>query len=525
MSLLPDSIVAEQAKAETFLHLSNSGITIPEDRTKLTHEQLQLIARIMMLKQHDIQYNKLKTFEPYDYQKPLYHLHTMAQAVIASNRSGKSYSVGYAIACHLTGRYPDWWTDIKYQTGIKLIAAGASSNQIREAIQDTLFGTPDKTDEVAIGSGLLPRDTIIMDSIVTGADKRSIGGASIRHSSGRVSQIVMASYEQDRAVLQGGKADVIWLDEQPHDDEIVSELIRALAQTPSQQEGRLYLSATPLVGWTPMIKRFWNNAEHHGMVRYSWDDVPLELLDQKTRDLLKSSWLPWEIDARTKGIPMAGEGAVFTVDFNNVVLPSAPPIHPWYKLLAGIDFGRSPDPTVIIWSAYDTRTDTVFVYDEHVAKNQTPIEYSPAILMRGKQIPLAWPADGKKRGYTETQSAIQELTNKYGINTLSEHFTNPDGSRGIDYGLQYMLQRMRMGKMFISPHCRHLIDEMKQYHTQRTGNGKVQFQGDDHAIDAMRYCVLSIERFGQPMMADIAADSVRWEQDQRFIERYDINTY
>jgi phage terminase large subunit-like protein len=520
MSLLAPAELYKRAHSSAITMLAERGVVLPKD---MSLQQTRQLAQLIVHYQNDHQYNKLKYYQPFDYQMPLYHLHTMAQAVIASNRSGKSYSVGYAIACHLTGEYPEWWTDIKYESGIKLIAAGSSSSQIREAIQETLFGTADKTEELSMGSGLLPRDSIIMDSMVTGADKRSVGGCQIRHKSGTRSQIIVASYEQDRAVLQGGKADVIWLDEQPKDDEIVSELIRALAQTPTGQEGRLYLSATPLVGWTPMIKRFWNTEPNHGMVRYSWDDVPLDLLDQKTRDLLISSWMPWEIDARTKGIPMAGAGAVFQIDFATVISETAPQLQPWYKLLSGIDFGRNPDPTVIIWAAHDPRTDIIYVYDEQVCKNMTPIEYAPYILNRGKHIPLAWPADGKRKGYTETESAIAELTNKYGVATLAEHFTNPDGSRGIDYGLQYMIQRMRMGKLKISPHCVHLLDEMRQLHTERSGNGKVQFRGSDHAVDALRYCVLSIERFGQTLMdTQNEGDYLR---DRQWIDNYQMNTY
>lgn len=518
MALIERERLFTLAHGEALKQIAQRGIKWPQNPTAQQHRDL---ARLIVHYQHRLQYSKLDYYEPYEYQRPLYHLHTMAQAVIASNRSGKSYSVGYAIACHLTGIYPDWWTDIKYETGIKLVAAGASSNQIREAIQETLFGTSDKTDEVAFGSGLLPRDSIIMDTVITGSDRRTVGGASIRHRSGTVSQIVIASYEQDRAVLQGGKADVIWCDEQPKDDEIVSEIIRSLAQTPTGQEGRFYLSATPLVGWTPMIKRFWNGAPHHGMVRYSWRDVPLELLPQATRDLLTVSWLPHEISSRTEGIPMAGAGSVFALDMTTVILKEAPEIKPWYKLIAGIDFGRHPDPTVIIWLAYDTREDTIYAYDEVVCVNQTPVEYAPHILHRGKTIPLAWPADGKRKGYTETTSAIQELTNRYGINTVAEPFTNPDGSRGIDYGLQYIIGRMRLGKFKISPRCVRLLDEISGYHTEITSNGKVNFVGQDHAIDALRYSALSIERYGSSQLADgdLHPEHSRW------IERYEMNTY
>ena len=522
MALLSDSELMRQTVEECDRRLQDRGHTFGELlKHRDLHSELEMLMQSI---QADVQYNRLTYFEPYEYQRPLYHLGTMAQAVIASNRSGKSYSVGYAIACHLTGIYPEWWTDIKYKRGIRLIAAGSSSAQIREAIQDTLFGTPDKTDELALGTGLIPRDRIIMSSIVTGADRRSIGGCQISHSSGIASQIIIASYEQDRAVLQGGKADVIWLDEQPRNDEIVSELVRSLAQTPSGQEGRLYLSATPLVGWTPMIKRFWNRAEHHGMVRYTWDDVPMELLDKKTRELLIASWLPWEVESRTQGIPMAGEGVVFGLDWRTVITDTVPESQAHFKYISGIDFGRNPDPTALVWMFHDTATDTIWVYDCHTSRNQTPLEYAPHILQRGRDIPLAWPADGRRKGYTETTSAISELTS-LGINTLPEPFTNPDGSRGIDYGLGFLLQRMRTGKLKIHANCKPLIEELQQYHTDVSANGKVNFRGQDHHIDALRYAALSLLRFGQnrrtidPLIDDIDP------MTERTIRNWQVNYY
>jgi phage terminase large subunit len=223
---------------------------------------------------------------------------------------------------------------------------------------------------------------------------------------------------------------------------------------------------------------------------------------------------------------MAGEGAVFQVHWRDIILESAPAIAADFKLIAGIDFGRSPDPTAIIWLAQDPRTKIIYCYDEYCARAQTPLEYTPHILNRGRHIPLAWPADGKRKGYTETQSVIHELTNVYGINTVGEHFTNPDGSRGIDYGLQWIIQKMRFGEFKISPHCTALIEELQQYHTTRTGNGKVTFRGSDHLIDALRYGALSLERFGSnALLRDGYQDEMELIKTQRYINSWSVNTY
>lgn len=60
--------------------------------------------------------NKLEFFTAYKWQMQFYEAGTRSKqrALMAANRVGKSYSAAYEMACHLTGKYPDWWPGIKF---------------------------------------------------------------------------------------------------------------------------------------------------------------------------------------------------------------------------------------------------------------------------------------------------------------------------------------------------------------------------------------------------------------------------
>jgi len=86
--IAPDQLFV-QARERANQELARHGIVIDRANNNQMREYAELIA----FYEQDLQYNKIKYYQPFDYQKKLYQLRTMAQAVIASNRSGKLYSV------------------------------------------------------------------------------------------------------------------------------------------------------------------------------------------------------------------------------------------------------------------------------------------------------------------------------------------------------------------------------------------------------------------------------------------------
>jgi len=86
-----------------------------------------------------------------------------------------------------------------------------------------------------------------------------------------------------------------------------------------------------------------------------------------------------------------------------------------------------------------------------------------------------------------------------GVYMLAQHFTNPpaegaiSGNNSVEAGLSEMLQRFETGRLQIFKSCAETLEEMRLYHRK---NGKVVALKDD-LISAMRYAVLSVERFGE----------------------------
>jgi hypothetical protein len=111
----------------------------------LNEDEKRELYELMRLKNLRFKRDRLANYKPYTKQKDFHHTGTFRERLfMAGNQLGKTWAGAFEVAMHVTGIYPDWWGDVQYQTGVRVIAAGASSQQIREAIQDTLLGTQDK---------------------------------------------------------------------------------------------------------------------------------------------------------------------------------------------------------------------------------------------------------------------------------------------------------------------------------------------------------------------------------------------
>src|SRR5574343_1318555 len=103
---------------------------------------------------------------------------------------------------------------------------------------------------------------------------------------------------------------------------------------------------------------------------------------------MRARYPEWELDARTKGIPMMGEGRVFMVNEDDVrCAPFEIPNH--YARICGIDFGIEHYGAAA-WIAWDRDRDVVYVYDCYRQKNELALYHAETIKSRGNWIPVAW---------------------------------------------------------------------------------------------------------------------------------------
>ncbi len=363
----------------------------------------------------DMQFNQLKWFRPFPYQKKFFKTGKdfTRRGMIAANRAGKTIASTFETAYHLTGIYPKDWDGKVWDKPIVAMCAGESWEQVAKTLQSKLLGCDDIKQGYKLGSGTVPKDKIDEKSIRS--DGANVLAIEVWHISGGKSKLYFSNYTQQVRHLQGFELDLVVLDEQPP-DETFSELVVRTAS----REGQVICSFTPLKGLSGLVRKFWDNIDGYCHVRVTWDDVPFqnewgeEFFSQKEREQLARDFMPWERDCRMKGIPLVGKGVVFpllnwptykTIDLdlkNNDKL----------ERLISFDLGIKNDPTVISFFFRDPVAEMIYLHRQvTVPMGETPDEYVHYLMdNESRGVPIALPHDAATAGrYTLTEQSIREV--------------------------------------------------------------------------------------------------------------------
>lgn len=423
-------------------------------------------------------------YTPYPWQDKLYKAgaSNKQRLLMAANRVGKTYSAAFEVACHATGMYPDWWEGARFDYAPKIWCLGVTGEQMRDVIQKELFG------DLLAGemSGAMIPKHVVQGVTPTVGVPRLAKDVRITHPKGQ-SVVSFKSYSQGQHVLMGSTVDFAWVDEEPQDITIYPQLLTRTATGNKNKGGYVLMTFTPENGMTELVTQFMEDIKPgQWLGNVTWDDAPH--LDNDTKAQLLDAMPEYQREMRSKGIPVLGEGMVFPISEDAIRIdPFAIPAH-WTRL-AAMDFGID-HPTAAIWAAYDSESDVIYITDEYAVSGEVPAIHAAAIKAR-LEIPVVYPADGDQ---TEKGSGktLAEMYRSHGLDLIGP-FTNPDGTRFVEPGLMIMLERMRTGRLKIFGTCGQWFSEFRRYHRK---NGKIVKQFDD-VIDASRYCVLSIERFGE----------------------------
>lgn len=184
---------------------------------KLSLEDKKALLEILKTRDNYRKYNKSLEFRAYDFQKKFYAAGNKYRFrfLCAANRVGKSYSEAYEFACHVTGRYPTWWTGKRFNKPILAWAVGITGDSTRKVLQKELFGTPIGKDFSLLGTGAIPRDCIDFDTIERDGNILKI--VQIKHHNARgefdgYSTLEFRSTQQGEHTLMGATVDYIWMD-------------------------------------------------------------------------------------------------------------------------------------------------------------------------------------------------------------------------------------------------------------------------------------------------------------------------
>ena len=521
-------------------------VDVQYDLSDVSEEDRAWIEELLLEQANEDKYkngeNSLNVFNSraYPWQKDVANLssdHRIISA-ISGNRVGKTYSICAIVSMHLTGNYPKWYTGKRFEGPIKAYFAGEDSKHNRGVPQEFLFGTSNRAITGEIGTGLIPRDAMVFETMIP-ERFGAIGGCSVRHKSGGTSSIEFKSYSQGASAVQGFSAHLVVVDEQPP-DEFFSELVKRTMIT-DQGSGIVYCGFTPLKGMTPLVEKFWelpasndyatrvktgkeipvedqDKKEFKGLNRWAtvnatWDDVPHLTEEEKNETLAATPIYLW--DAVKNGVPVAGKGRVYPHAEEKIVYdPGTISLNDGWKWLIGIDIGFGErDPAAGILIAHDEKNDTIYVTDEFKQNVFTENEFARQIWGLDPYVPVAWPDDAGRKGF-KGQGTVQTLLVEQGVNMLPDFFRNPPDMRkksfkALEPGFAHINSRLYGNKLKISTSCVMLLKEMSNYQ-YKEGEG-TEVTGEHHALDALRYAVMTIiQGMGSPKGAN---RNDYWEDD------------
>lgn len=210
-------------------------------------------------------------------------------------------------------------------------------------------------------------------------------------------------------------------------------------------------------------------------VMAGWDDVPH--LSEEDKVKYAANYLPHQKDARTKGIPSLGAGAIFPIaEGDYVVNPIELP--PYWPRVAALDTGWKR--TAALWGAWDRESDTVYCYSEHyLGEAKAPI-HAAAIKARGDWIPIIF--DPAARGRSQVDG--QRLYSQY----VDLELNMKPAQKAVEAGLLAVLTMLSEGRLKVFATLTNFLYEIRMY--RRDEKGQV-VKANDHLMDCLRYMCMS----------------------------------
>ncbi len=348
---------------------------------------------------------------------------------------------------------------------------------------------PDQIADIVMSSGRKDNPTAgVIDQIFV---KNALGGTSV---------IGFKSCDQGRERFQGSSLDFVWFDEEPPQD-IYEECVMRVAD----RKGDIFGTMTPLKGLTFIYDDIYLNRKCDPEVWYEfmeWADNPF--LPQEEAERLTAAFDEASLQSRRYGRFGAREGLVYP-EFDDTLHVIEPfPIPEAWQDTISIDPGLK-NPLSAHWYAVDY-DGNVYVVAEHYKAGEDVDYHARAILEMCEK--LNWKHDGRGRVQAlidpaagqrtlASRRSVSELFYERGV--LVDAKVNKDVFAGVAQVKSYLNQKSSSPNLYIFSNCTNMIREFKTYFW---GSGDSPRKVDDHAMDELRYYLMSCPR--RPYLREIS---------------------
>lgn len=215
------------------------------------------------------------------------------------------------------------------------------------------------------------------------------------------------------------------------------------------------------------------------LVTAGWDDVPH--LDAQTKTDMLRETLPHLRDARSKGLPSLGAGAIYPIAKEEfVVQPFRIPA--WFRRGYALDVGWNR--TAALFGAYDLDNDVLYLTAEHYRGQAEPPVHAAAIKARAEDWMPGF-IDPAARGRNQVDGqALFDIYTALGLR-LSVAIN------AVEAGILEVWQRLSTGRLKVFSTLTNWLSEFEFY--RRDEHGRIVKEAD-HLMDCTRYLALAILR-------------------------------
>ena len=311
----------------------------------------------------------------------------------------------------------------------------------------------------------------------------------VKNVFGGISVIGFKSCDQGREKFQGTSLDFVWFDEEPPKDIYLECRMRVM-----DRRGDIFGTMTPLKGLTFVHNDIYMNRLGDPEIwceSMEWSDNPF--LSEEEIRAMESCLDEQTLQTRRFGRFAADKGLVYPEfeEHLHVIEPFDVP-REWQDNIS-IDPGLN-NPLSAHWYAVDF-DDNVYVVYEHYEAGRD-VDYH-AEMIRSICDRLKWKRDRQGRICALIDSAAKQRT-LASVKSVVELFyergilVNPNVDKDLFAGIarvkSYLNQKNGLPNIYIFNTCVKLIEELKGYYW---GSGDAPRKTDDHALDEMRYFLMS----------------------------------
>ena len=437
----------------------------------------------------------------------LFHGLSAAEVMIrAGNQLGKTHAGAAQMTMDALARYPDWYPEegrqflvppaIERPFDFLAWAACDTSATTRAGVQTKLLG--DVMQEGGLGTGLIPLDAIVGRPAMARGIADFVDSVTLRRDTGGSAVIRFKTYEMGRKAFQGEPCDLVWLDEDPGDDEVYGECLARLTTT----RGKIMVTMTPMLGLSPIRKRFKQRGQGTAEVLMTIDDCAVSrgghIPDEDIPGIV-ARYKEHQRAARAYGADMQGEGAVFETPAERVKHDRDPRDCPSYwPWMWGCDFRHSGSltgghPFAAVLAAWDRDNDIIYIFHAIRMLGQAPMHVAAIKANPMWDAPFAWPHDGGRAASLMSGETVAAVYKKLGLAMRPTHAQFADGSFKFENGIDEMDRRLATGRLRVAAHLTEWFDEYMAYHRKDGLVVKI----DDDLMSATRQLCMDI-RYAKP---------------------------